>query len=1310
MDVGSVRPDRHAKRGSATNFDGRKTITGENFRRTKTPLTTSPNRPFTANEVLRGGVFQKEDESFKRLVKTPRVFHRGKDVQHNRRGELRSNLLPSILQCPPPSENLSRQQQEGPPPADPAVEADGEFYRLYQDELTARDEVENQVKVFLEKDTSQQPQDPAHLVAQNCVLLKDLLEPRAGRFRRPKDSILNLDSDLPFSHAEKEVDLEEITNILTLDLQYRKGAASKLPGFASLQISARVPLTLKDPAGEGEGAIFNTESLRGSDLHTVRVDLEPGEVRQVAYNLGSRHFKNTALSARMAAVVEPENGVLSGIIQSLRAKEAEALGVERVLNDILRDVSNPLPPLDTSAWATSEGPADGLEDTLVAEPRRTLGRLLDAADALAAVAQPLAASLAHGIDRLGLICVREVDRMANQFCESLQKTLKAWSVSEKGRLQALDIIERIGGDKTGGDEMKSRIKILEAELRNQETTFARLLREKMQLEASMQADAQVSVELSRKVKELEQANAKLLQERRVLNQRLDAFAELKAEPMEAEPMEVPLADATTDGEPLSGGELEAEPLTPQSQKAEVKKPRGKVKASAPLLSFSVSTAVQTATDVLYWQGEQLESDMDYESYDHVLRTASRLYTLLCQYEWNLKANSYLLRPDDDMSEDSDGEPKPAKDKTGSRRQATASKKLTAMQTLKSKVQKAHREASIAQLEEEVIRLEGLGKKSFDEWIARLAKDAGSSKKAATELPINPDKLYDAVIELVKGEGMRRRIRELEEHLSELLPMADRMKGATGATNTDVGFWKRVLRSVRQSMASRRGSTFSKAQVQGAMQAAGPNGQRASVSLGNRSVILNDLSRLQGELAAIWASLPDKPEKAKGSLFLVKPVAQQVLQEAVKGFYLRSCGRQKQVEQAVFSLCRAVIDHSTSAKVALFAIMSDIMEPSTMAEKIPEWKRDAEGYLGRRLQKSELNVLPSDAAFVMFEFMTQLKAVSRSRMFPGANDGSLELLQNTFGGTQDHALPLQLTLVAANQTIAKRSKAFARCFSMMLFGYAEFPSLRSLGKKPTTDLDAIAEDRVPEEAMETDTESEGPSEGPPGEALLLSHFLAADLFLRDQDAEAFVEDIWSWACLREGSRSETEEDQRMIVSHAAQVLEERYPTVPLPQQFTINALNKANVDEPDENLVRTGLGLSQVQMMSKQELSNLVHMWKHDGGAGSAVCLESHVHWAALWALAFERSYEIDLMGQVFVLFDTSGDGWMQFSEFHDFLKTVAPDTSENECSGLFMLAADDTSADMTKEVFINLVLRTGVTADVDELEQLVIRKKAELAA
>ncbi|CAE8659778.1 unnamed protein product, partial [Polarella glacialis] len=74
-------------------------MTSRESRRSQSP--SFRRRPLTAAEVLSGGgSLSTEDEALRRLMKTPRVFQRAKVIQHNRRGELRANLLPSILQTP----------------------------------------------------------------------------------------------------------------------------------------------------------------------------------------------------------------------------------------------------------------------------------------------------------------------------------------------------------------------------------------------------------------------------------------------------------------------------------------------------------------------------------------------------------------------------------------------------------------------------------------------------------------------------------------------------------------------------------------------------------------------------------------------------------------------------------------------------------------------------------------------------------------------------------------------------------------------------------------------------------------------------------------------------------------------------------------------------------------------------------------------------------------------------------------------------------------------------------------------------------
>eukprot|EP00434_Breviolum_minutum_P025404 symbB.v1.2.022444.t1/scaffold1940.1/size95532/10 len=124
-------------------------------------------------------------------------------------------------------------------------------------------------------------------------------------------------------------------------------------------------------------------------------------------------------------------------------------------------------------------------------------------------------------------------------------------------------------------------------------------------------------------------------------------------------------------------------------------------------------------------------------------------------------------------------------------------------------------------------------------------------------------------------------------------------------------------------------------------------------------------------------------------------------------------------------------------------------------------------------------------------------------------------------------------------------------------------------------------------------------------------------------------------------------------------------------------------------------------VTKEAVRNLMHLWQHSGGAASMCIMESHALWAALWAMALERAYEVKLMGKFFGIFDESGDDCLQFDEFVNFMAHIAPAVLEADCASLFMAVADDTSADMTQEVFLNLVQRVGVSSDLDSLESLV---------
>ena len=86
---------------------------------------------------------------------------------------------------------------------------------------------------------------------------------------------------------DQAVDLQELANVFTIEIQNRPCRSSNTKGFGSLQIASRVPLLVKDPVTE---AAMETQSLP-NDVHTLRLDMNPQEVRHIACNLKSRHFK-----------------------------------------------------------------------------------------------------------------------------------------------------------------------------------------------------------------------------------------------------------------------------------------------------------------------------------------------------------------------------------------------------------------------------------------------------------------------------------------------------------------------------------------------------------------------------------------------------------------------------------------------------------------------------------------------------------------------------------------------------------------------------------------------------------------------------------------------------------------------------------------------------------------------------------------------------------------------------------------------------------------------------------------------------------
>merc|ERR1712054_648925 len=115
-----------------------------------------------------------------------------------------------------------------------------------------------------------------------------------------------------------------------------------------------------------------------------------------------------------------------------------------------------------------------------------------------------------------------------------------------------------------------------------------------------------------------------------------------------------------------------------------------------------------------------------------------------------------------------------------------------------------------------------------------------------------------------------------------------------------------------------------------------------------------------------------------------------------------------------------------------------------------------------------------------------------------------------------------------------------------------------------------------------------------------------------------------------------------------------------------------------------------------------HFCGEDGGVR---CRESIVLWAAVYALCNERLHEIEQMGILFELYDTSHDGWLQFEEFADFIRSVNPGINNEDAEELFLCGAEEVQGDMTKDVFLSLVMRLGLSTEIDMLDDLITSKR-----
>ena len=158
------------------------------------------SRPLTPAEALKLKGFGEDEgaEGLRRLLRTPRVFHRSQDIRHTKRNELRANLLPCILQT---SEGIERKVPDKAQASHGAFEEPSEKYQHYKGILTGRSEGENATQVFVDKEAFPPTGwDPSWQAVQACQGLWDLVQDRSQRYRRPVEEMVNVNSDLPFLH------------------------------------------------------------------------------------------------------------------------------------------------------------------------------------------------------------------------------------------------------------------------------------------------------------------------------------------------------------------------------------------------------------------------------------------------------------------------------------------------------------------------------------------------------------------------------------------------------------------------------------------------------------------------------------------------------------------------------------------------------------------------------------------------------------------------------------------------------------------------------------------------------------------------------------------------------------------------------------------------------------------------------------------------------------------------------------------------------------------------------------------------------
>lgn len=454
-----------------------------------------------------------------------------------------------------------------------------------------------------------------------------------------------------------------------------------------------------------------------------------------------------------------------------------------------------------------------------------------------------------------------------------------------------------------------------------------------------------------------------------------------------------------------------------------------------------------------------------------------------------------------------------------------------------------------------------------------------------------------------------------------------------------------------------------------------------------------------------------------------PTMNGTMQNAIKTFYLRKYGAPKSVEKASADLCKAVLEHAErNLKVALFATVThmkaDEREWSWIQGPLLSPGR---GFFQIKMER--ILRLPPNAASAMASLMVELKALIKSKKYEGtlkrfhknwSVDGVVQV--------DDISLPFSLALAAGQKVLGPRSRATVGFFHQALAEFADFvpvpggPSAANAlaeaaataGKAPTASMSgkrlAHLAKGVSLEVGSKATEEESP------EALrsrrastVVAHLIHAYL-QRMHHARRSLEGgqggpvSSTFSVVGQSRNKELMLEQELLdntwrllaLESTAQIAPGTNPesVLGLLAQSALGGKGRppppTNLALLARNLIGTGivgLPLEMVHIAFSrvcgrpvpgsrpdcvevrfEHFQQLIEFAKNpDDARGDVLTIkESMAMWAGLCAFGYERAHEIELMGQLFDLFDASGDGNFQFHEFEAFMRELDPGCSTSE--------------------------------------------------